>query len=61
MDATTNDSSSHWSVFYKINTFRVTEGAPFLEGCFGIFGHGNVAGMGQALEQNPSLSILSLP
>jgi 3D-(3,5/4)-trihydroxycyclohexane-1,2-dione acylhydrolase (decyclizing) len=27
----------------------------FFEGCFGIFGHGNVAGMGQALEQNPSL------
>jgi len=27
----------------------------FLEGCFGIFGHGNVAGMGQALEQDPGL------
>ncbi|HXH66319.1 MAG TPA: 3D-(3,5/4)-trihydroxycyclohexane-1,2-dione acylhydrolase (decyclizing) [Candidatus Limnocylindrales bacterium] len=27
----------------------------FIEGCFGIFGHGNVAGMGQALEQNPAL------
>jgi 3D-(3,5/4)-trihydroxycyclohexane-1,2-dione acylhydrolase (decyclizing) len=26
----------------------------FIAGCFGIFGHGNVAGMGQALEQNPS-------
>jgi len=26
----------------------------FFEGCFGIFGHGNVAGMGQALEQIPS-------
>ena len=26
----------------------------FFEGCFGIFGHGNVAGMGQALEENPS-------
>ena len=25
----------------------------FFEGCFGIFGHGNVAGMGQALEQDP--------
>src|SRR6201994_3132721 len=23
----------------------------FFEGCFGIFGHGNVAGIGQALEQ----------
>ena len=27
----------------------------FFEGCFGIFGHGNVAGMGEALEQDPGL------
>lgn len=27
----------------------------FFEGCLGIFGHGNVAGIGQALEQDPSL------
>ena len=26
----------------------------FFPGCFGIFGHGNVAGIGQALEQYPS-------
>ncbi len=25
----------------------------FFAGCFGIFGHGNVAGIGQALRQNP--------
>src|SRR5450432_4159744 len=25
----------------------------FFEGCFGIFGHGNVAGIGQALHQTP--------
>jgi 3D-(3,5/4)-trihydroxycyclohexane-1,2-dione acylhydrolase (decyclizing) len=25
---------------------------PFFGGCFGIFGHGNVAGIGQALQQN---------
>src|SRR2546423_3914467 len=25
----------------------------FFAGCFGIFGHGNVAGIGQALEQMP--------
>ena len=24
----------------------------FIEGCFGIFGHGNVAGIGQALQQD---------
>jgi 3D-(3,5/4)-trihydroxycyclohexane-1,2-dione acylhydrolase (decyclizing) len=27
----------------------------FIAGCFGIFGHGNVAGLGQALEQDPGL------
>ena len=27
----------------------------FFSSCFGIFGHGNVAGMGQALEQYPAL------
>ncbi len=26
---------------------------PFFAGCFGIFGHGNVAGIGQALQQRP--------
>ncbi|HYM10627.1 MAG TPA: 3D-(3,5/4)-trihydroxycyclohexane-1,2-dione acylhydrolase (decyclizing) [Bryobacterales bacterium] len=26
---------------------------PFFAGCFGIFGHGNVAGIGQALQQDP--------
>ena len=28
---------------------------PFFGGCFGIFGHGNIAGMGQALRQYPAL------
>jgi 3D-(3,5/4)-trihydroxycyclohexane-1,2-dione acylhydrolase (decyclizing) len=28
---------------------------PFFAGCFGIFGHGNVSGMGQALQQIPAL------
>jgi len=28
---------------------------PFFEGCLGIFGHGNIAGLGQALEQDPEL------
>jgi 3D-(3,5/4)-trihydroxycyclohexane-1,2-dione acylhydrolase (decyclizing) len=27
----------------------------FIAGCFGIFGHGNVAGVGQALHQHPEL------
>jgi 3D-(3,5/4)-trihydroxycyclohexane-1,2-dione acylhydrolase (decyclizing) len=32
---------------------RDDERDPFFAGCFGIFGHGNVAGIGQALQQNP--------
>ena len=32
---------------------RDGEERPFFAGCFGIFGHGNVAGLGQALQQNP--------
>ena len=27
----------------------------FFEGCFGIFGHGNVTGVGQALAESPDL------
>src|ERR687887_817545 len=27
----------------------------FVAGCFGIFGHGNLTGIGQALAQNPEL------
>ncbi len=27
--------------------------SPFFAGCFGIFGHGNIAGIGQALQQMP--------
>ncbi|QRR01198.1 3D-(3,5/4)-trihydroxycyclohexane-1,2-dione acylhydrolase (decyclizing) [Dyadobacter sandarakinus] len=32
---------------------RDGEEQPFFGGCFGIFGHGNVAGLGQALHENP--------
>ncbi|REA63732.1 3D-(3,5/4)-trihydroxycyclohexane-1,2-dione acylhydrolase (decyclizing) [Dyadobacter luteus] len=32
---------------------RDGEEAPYFGGCFGIFGHGNVAGLGQALHENP--------
>src|SRR5438309_11233094 len=32
---------------------RDCEQHTFFAGCFGIFGHGNVAGIGQALQQNP--------
>ena len=44
-------------VAYLKNQFSERDGKEqrFIEGCFGIFGHGNVAGMGQALEQDPQL------
>ncbi|MBI2913494.1 MAG: 3D-(3,5/4)-trihydroxycyclohexane-1,2-dione acylhydrolase (decyclizing), partial [Chloroflexi bacterium] len=28
---------------------------PFFAGVWGIFGHGNLAGIGQALQENPDL------
>lgn len=34
-------------------TERDGEERPFFGGCFGIFGHGNVAGVGQALQEHP--------
>jgi 3D-(3,5/4)-trihydroxycyclohexane-1,2-dione acylhydrolase (decyclizing) len=34
---------------------RDGERRPFFAGCFGIFGHGNVAGLGQALQQHEDL------
>ena len=42
-------------ISYLKNQFVERDGQQhrFFEGCYGIFGHGNVAGMGQALEQYP--------
>jgi 3D-(3,5/4)-trihydroxycyclohexane-1,2-dione acylhydrolase (decyclizing) len=44
-------------VAYLGNQFSGRDGKEgrFIEGCFGIFGHGNVAGIGQALEQDSRL------
>lgn len=44
-------------VAFLKNQFTLRDGREerFFEACFGIFGHGNVAGMGQALEQDPGL------
>jgi len=36
-------------------TARDEKEQKFFGGCLGIFGHGNVAGIGQALQQNPDL------
>jgi 3D-(3,5/4)-trihydroxycyclohexane-1,2-dione acylhydrolase (decyclizing) len=40
---------------YLKNQYSERDGAeqPFFAGCFGIFGHGNLAGFGQALQQSP--------
>jgi 3D-(3,5/4)-trihydroxycyclohexane-1,2-dione acylhydrolase (decyclizing) len=44
-------------VAYLRNQFSGRDGreSRFVAGCFGIFGHGNVAGIGQALEQDTQL------
>lgn len=44
-------------VAYLQNQYSARDGKEhrFVEGVFGIFGHGNVAGIGQALEQDPGL------
>jgi 3D-(3,5/4)-trihydroxycyclohexane-1,2-dione acylhydrolase (decyclizing) len=44
-------------VAYLGNQFSGRDGKErrFIAGCFGIFGHGNVAGIGQALEQDSRL------
>src|SRR3954468_21940935 len=44
-------------VAFLINQYVERDGVeqPFFAGCFGIFGHGNIAGVGQALQQLPQL------
>lgn len=44
------------AIEYLQNQYVEADGLeqPFFAGCFGIFGHGNVGGIGQALFQNPS-------
>ena len=43
------------TIAYLKNQYVERDGVEhrFFAGCFGIFGHGNVAGMGQALHQDP--------
>jgi len=45
------------TIRFLANQFSERDGKKvrFLGGCLGIFGHGNVAGIGQALEQYPAL------
>ena len=43
------------TIQYLKNQYSERDGSeqPFFAGCFGIFGHGNLAGFGQALQQSP--------
>jgi 3D-(3,5/4)-trihydroxycyclohexane-1,2-dione acylhydrolase (decyclizing) len=47
-------------VEYLQNQYVMRDGIsqPFFAGCLGIFGHGNVAGIGQALQQNTSFKYI---
>ena len=54
---TTRLTVSQAIVSFLRNQYSERDGAQhrLFEGCLGIFGHGNVAGLGQALEQDPGL------
>ena len=56
MSSTKKLTVAQAAIEYLQNQFVERDGIeqPFFAGCFGIFGHGNVAGIGQALFQNPS-------
>lgn len=49
-------TTSQATIVFLQNQFVERDGIeqPFFAGCFGILGHGNVAGIGQALSQYPS-------
>jgi len=57
MSDTTRLTTAQAVVRFLSNQYveRDGEEQPFFAGCFGIFGHGNVAGLGQALQQEPGL------
>lgn len=56
MSSTKRLTVAQATIEYLQNQFVERDGAEqlFFAGCFGIFGHGNVAGIGQALFQNTS-------
>ena len=55
MDKTTTLTVAQAVIAFLRNQHVERDGRtqPFFAGCFGIFGHGNVAGIGQALQQSP--------
>jgi 3D-(3,5/4)-trihydroxycyclohexane-1,2-dione acylhydrolase (decyclizing) len=56
MSSTKKLTVAQATIEYLQNQFVERDGIEqqFFAGCFGIFGHGNVAGIGQALFQNPT-------
>ena len=54
-EATTRLTMAQALIAFLKNQYVERDGReqPFFVGCFGIFGHGNVAGIGQALQQMP--------
>ncbi|HEX8882506.1 MAG TPA: 3D-(3,5/4)-trihydroxycyclohexane-1,2-dione acylhydrolase (decyclizing) [Candidatus Acidoferrum sp.] len=55
MTSTCRVTTAQATIQFLRNQFVERDGVEhqFFAGCFGIFGHGNVAGIGQALQQNP--------
>ena len=55
MASTCRATTAQATIQFLRNQFVERDGVEhqFFAGCFGIFGHGNVAGIGQALQQNP--------
>jgi len=53
--STSRVTASQATIKFLKNQYVERDGVerPFFAGCLGIFGHGNVAGIGQALQQNP--------
>ncbi len=56
MSSTKKLTVAQATIEYLQNQYVERDGIehPFFAGCFGIFGHGNIAGIGQALYQYPS-------
>ncbi len=54
MASTCRATAAQATIKFLKNQYVERDGVerPFFAGCFGIFGHGNVAGIGQALQQN---------
>src|SRR5881398_284224 len=53
--ATKHETMAQAVIAFLNNQYVERDGReqPFFAGCFGIFGHGNIAGIGQALQQMP--------